>query len=73
MFIAAAVLAWTLEKLRAHARPRLRASHVGFALYLVAGAVSAAAATSGSSGVWSNVLIMAELVCARRPDVRLRP
>ena len=44
VFIAAAVLAWTVGKVRAHARPSLRASHVGFALYLVAGAVSAAAA-----------------------------
>jgi hypothetical protein len=62
VFIAAAALAWSWEKVRAGARPKLRAAHVGLALYLVAGAVSAAAASTGSTGVWSNVLIMAELV-----------
>src|SRR5215207_274478 len=58
VFIAAAAVAWTLEKVRERARPNLRASHLGFALYLVAGAVSAAVVSSGSSDAWSNVLIM---------------
>ncbi len=62
VFIAAAAGAWALEKVREGARPRLRASHVGFALYVLAGALSAVVTSSGSSGAWSNVLIMAELV-----------
>ena len=62
VFIAAAAVAWAVGKVRARARPRLRPCHYGLALYVLAGVLSAAFASSDPSVGRENVLIMAELV-----------
>jgi O-antigen ligase len=62
VFFAAAAVAWAVEKVRARARPHLRPVHYGLALYLLAGVLSAAVASSDPSVGRENVLIMAELV-----------
>jgi O-Antigen ligase len=61
-FIAAATVAWAVEKVRARARPNLRPCHYGLAVYLLAGVLSAAFASADPSVGRENVLIMAELV-----------
>lgn len=78
VLIAAAVVTWAWEGLRAGARPRLRATHWFGAAYLGFGVLSAVLAPAGLSTGAQGVLIMAELAAlavltsdfARAPERR---